>query len=107
MTLPITIYAAMPMDPQSLAQFVKLEDAGKYVPPPALRFHLGRRMVVGYLCTQCVNEGINPDYCRSPEWEWTEQNIREGIPEEVVMWTERHARDHARLASVREERFLR
>lgn len=66
-------------------------------PPDHMEFLFRRRAVVSYVCAQCVADGVANDLCRSPEWDPTDAAFGHEVPQEVMEWAERHAREHVMM----------
>jgi hypothetical protein len=69
-------------------------DALRVLVPDNIEFEIRRRMVVGYVCRRCLERGVDPAVCRSPEWEFDSGTVEAGIPPEVSEWAHRHAQIH-------------
>lgn len=72
--------------------------------PDRMEFELCTRRVVGYVCGECVLQGIPADLCRSPEWDPSDPAFKHEVPQEVMAWAQMHARDHVIAAREAERR---
>ena len=93
MSLPFTMRVALMHNPLPSGA-MEPGDASRMLMPDVVQFEARHRHVIGYVCQRCLERGVNPAVCRSPEWEFNQDAVDAGIPPEVSEWANQHAQIH-------------